>query len=164
MWFYKLFSLLWHLSTKGFEYFSLECILPTNKECDIFRLSETSLTPAHPNNEFSFPGYKLSRKDGSNGINHGGVAIYVDEKLKFRCRDDLYSPDDGTIIIDVVYKRFSSFLLSVTYRAPNNDNEWMLRFDIMLNKLLSENKEIIITGDFNFDTLSNASLSKIGLS
>ena len=30
----------------------------------------------------------------------------------------------------------------------------------MLNKLLSENKEIIITGDFNFDTLSDAPLSK----
>ena len=94
-------------------------ILLTNKECDNFCLSETWLTPAHPNNEFTFPGYKLSRKDRSNGMNHGGVAIYVDEKLKFKCRDDLYSPDDETIIIEVVYKRFSSFLPSVTYRAPN---------------------------------------------
>ena len=93
-------------------------------------------------------------------MNHGCVAIYVDEKLKFKCRDDLYSPEDETIIIEVVYKRLASFLLSITYRAPNIDNEWMLRFDIMVNKLLSENKEIVITGDFNFDTLSDAPLSR----
>ena len=41
-------------------------------------------------------------------MNHGCVAIYVDEKLKFKCRDDLYSPEDETIIIEVVYKRLAS--------------------------------------------------------
>ena len=77
------------------------------------------------------------RKDRSNGKSHGGVAIY---KLKFKFREDLNVPDDETNVFEVVFNKFSSFILFVTYRATPMGVNGYLILGLRL-MLVSENKD-----------------------
>ena len=130
------------------------CLLATNGS-NVLSISETWITPSHPTKETKVPGYKLLLKERSKGIGYGGVAIYIGMPLKFKCRDDLSYSDDETLVIEILSSKFSTVLLFVVYRAPRNGNEWFISFESKLDMEFSENEEIIITGDFNYDLLSN---------
>lgn len=59
----------------------IEAELTANK-IDILSVSETWLTNATHNNLLRVPGYKIFRLDRKSGKRGGGLAVYVEGKLK----------------------------------------------------------------------------------
>ena len=88
----------------------------------------------------------------------GGVLIYVKEGINFEPRDDLIMSKDKELesyFIEVINEKKKNSIVGVVYRHPCMDaNSFIDEFIQPLNeKLLCENKQIFIAGDFNFDLL-----------
>lgn len=56
--------------------------------------------------------------------------------------------------LEITPRKGKSFLIGSFYRNPTEKAEWLDRFEVLIEHVLLENKEIIILGDFNKDLLN----------
>ena len=57
--------------------------------------------------------------------------------------------------IEIIEEKDKNKILGIIYRHPNNkDIDFNIALSNLLQKIVKENKEIIIAGDFNYDLLS----------
>ena len=63
----------------------------------------------------------------------------------------------GRTLTLLVLLRGGSFLLAYTYRPPSSTQGWTADFEQVLEKLYTENMEIILIGDININLLDNSS-------
>ena len=129
---------------------------------DIIALSET-WNPTYKRDNFSpeiLPGYK--KYNGTEGTSlKGGCGFYVREALKTFDRNDLsesFSDNNNEFQskwIELSIPRTSNILIAVYYRHPkkNSDSVFNEHLVTTLEKVKSENKEVFIAGDFNYDLL-----------
>ena len=98
---------------------------------------------------------------------HGGLAIYINEKLNFSTIDLNINSQiwEGQFIEIANIESNKSLILGNVYRAPNNTNNlyqsFTNEFIPILENLQRANRETIIAGDFNIDLLqinNNATL------
>ncbi|CAB3997753.1 Hypothetical predicted protein [Paramuricea clavata] len=68
-----------------------------------------------------------------------------------RCDDETLA--DKAVCIEVRKPNAKPILISTWYRPPNSNSEILDSFEIFLQNIDKENKEIIITGDFNIDLM-----------
>jgi len=111
---------------------------------------------------FDLPGYHpLQLKSRSNFTQGGGVGIYVKQNLRYNLRTDLISVDRllEAIFVDVVFEN-KTFTIGSLYHPPSSpsrtQNEHFDQFLEILGNLcdlLSDQKNVILTGDFNLDCL-----------
>ena len=132
----------------------LSTFLYKHKNTHIFSLSETHIDNSTPSQLFEIPGYTFVYKNRDTGT-YGGVAAYIKDGIPFIRRTDLENADLECIWLEINFPNTKSFLLSIWYRPPStskflprNFNE-LLRTSLM--KASSENKETILTGDFNIN-------------
>lgn len=105
------------------------------------------------NDELQLQNYQLFRKDRKT--NGGGLVIYVKEDLRCTLRDNLHVDGIETLWLEVKQAMQKSFLLGYTYRPPSANQKWITDFESILEQVYSENKEIILLGDFNLNLLEN---------
>ena len=99
--------------------------------------------------------HKLRRKEG------GGLAIYINKKLKYKVREDLACPIGyqdffDTIFIEVAHEKLNhNTLVGVLYRVPglNTVNDFNDYLNTLMPKLDKENINIALTGDVNINLL-----------
>ena len=60
-------------------------------------------------------------------------------------------------MLEVKPQKQKPFLLAYTYRPPSSTQGWTVDFEQVLEKLYTENKEIILIGDLNINLLDNSS-------
>ena len=124
----------------------------TRKEIQIFGVTETHLNGDIADEEVSIPGYRLERKDRAKGSG-GGVAIYMRDDLQVHRRYDLEVNGIECLWIEIMIKKSKPILLSIIYRPPDTskylDSEFETKFEQILNLVLAEGKEVILTGDLN---------------
>ena len=83
----------------------------------------------------------------------GGVAIYVENNLKFRVREDLMT-DFESISIELEIKYVKPIVVIIVYRPPGSCFELFHKIETeLISKIDAENKECIFTGDMNCDLL-----------
>ena len=116
----------------------------------------------------NFHGYTKVVKHKISTHKGGGLAIYIKNNIKYKIRNDIAVPAECQNYYDCLFihlKRFSNdFIIGVVYRSPSHDTIKSLS-DFMINtfdKFARENKEIIITGDFNINLLQCNSNLDIG--
>ena len=98
--------------------------------------------------EISFPGFKIFRNDRVNRVG-GSIAVYVRDSLSVTQRFDLESYFPGEcILLEIMLPKTKSILFGTFYRPPSQA-DFMDPFVEVLDAMCSENKELIITGDFN---------------
>ena len=103
---------------------------------------------------------KPERKDRT-GDSHGGVIIYVKEDIYYKRRLDLEPRGTECIWIELILKN-KHILFGLFYRPPNSDAIYFSTVEDSFHLAVDTGmKDIIITGDFNFNMLSEQSSRKI---
>ena len=116
----------------------------------ILGLSETWLDSSVTDAEVSVPCYAMYRRDRES--RGGGVLVYVTDKCRSRRRNDL--EEDGVEILWVeVRMNQRTLLLGNMYRPPNATSSVLDSLELMLERAVSERKEVILMGDFNLNLL-----------
>ncbi len=118
---------------------------------DILCLNETRLDNSISNSEVENRGYELVRRDRNR--DGGGVAIYLRNNIPFLERSDLISDNVEALCLEIRKPKSKPVLVSTWYRPPDSNIELLECFEKFLQKIDDENKEMIITGDFNCDLL-----------
>ena len=80
---------------------------------------------------------------------HAEGCIYLRTNLNYRIRDDLNNDDLECLIVEISKPRSSAFLVGTWYRPPNSQPERFNEFEIVIDKIDAENKELFILGDVN---------------
>ena len=116
----------------------------------IIGISETWLKSNSPN-IYNIPNYNMIHVDRKKGRG-GGVAMYINFKLKYKTRKDIYIDGIESAFIEVDNKFGKNIIVGTLYRPPgNNVNNFLENLDKELDKISSENKHIYMMGDFNID-------------
>ena len=100
----------------------------------------------------------MTRKDRQT--HGGGLLIYTKSYLTCIRRDDLEIAGIEMIWMEVKNNRQKPFLLCYCYRPPSSSNDWIERVEHAIEKANTEQKEIILLGDFNFNLLSETRATK----
>ena len=124
-------------------------ILMSKNPFDIICLNETFCDDSIADNEISLPDYSIERKDRNR--HGGGVAMYIRNNLTFVRRIDLETDDVECIWVEIKCKHRQPVLMSSIYRPPSSSVEFIGKLSDIIDRASSECKEIIVTGDFNFD-------------
>ncbi|XP_033759601.1 uncharacterized protein LOC117341849 [Pecten maximus] len=136
-------------------------ILLRNHTFDIFTVSESHLDNTIDDSDILIKGYNLFRKDRNR--HGGGVATYI--------RDNISASEDsvdltGTLellSIKIQQKNSSPIICVNVYRPPNERVDWFDHFDSVIDRLSTENKNIIVLGDFNIDQQKSPRLKDLML-
>ena len=124
----------------------------THKEIQILGVTETHLNNNISDDELLISGYRVERKDRENDP-CGGTAIYIRDDIQWQRRNDLEVNGIECLWIELLIKQSRSILLGIIYRPPDTskflDKDFEAKCEDMLNMVLSEDKEVIMTGDLN---------------
>ena len=130
----------------------IKILLNEQKNIDIICLGETFLNDQYSDSELQIPNYNFIRKDRhSNG---GGLIIYYKTNLACVQRADLESNGVEMIWLEIRNNKQKPFLLCYVYRPPTASSDWTDNVEQSLENGNSENKEIILLGDLNFNILN----------
>ena len=153
---------IFHANVNGLEskFDNLHTFLSgSNSAMDVIAITETS---ENKDNSFigniSLEGYKTPYHTPTNTLK-GGVAMYVDsdydsfERTEFKNQSDTFE----SVWVEIKNKSSKNIVCGCIYRHPkylkSDFDEFNKYLDTTLNKIVSENKEIYICGDFNIDLL-----------
>ena len=111
-------------------------------------------------NYYSIYRHKPGIKEG------GGIAIYVKEGIRFKVRNDLSFPENKRALYDCLFieimpenalsnHHLKNIILGVIYRSPSHPSldEFSKSLLEIMEKIMNENKDIVLTGDLNIDLL-----------
>ena len=137
----------------------LDIIETELRNFDVICLTETWLDTRTPDDLLVFKDLKLYRRDRF-GDSHGGICVYVRNNI-FSCRrNDLELLDIECVWIEVKTHNIKQ-LIGTFYRPPNSNNTVISTIEDSVGLAFDTNiKNILITGDFNLDTLKHASNKK----
>ena len=89
-------------------------------------------------------------------IAKGGTTVYVNKSLDSLERNDINinTNEFESTWVEIKNKKSKNILTGCIYRHPhNNFKEFFQYLDETLSKLVKENKELYLCGDFNFDLI-----------
>ena len=151
-----------HNGNKGFKIMHLNIrsliknidqfrIYASNNQYDIMCINETWLDDKISDHEVGIDGYDLLRKDRKR--TGGGVAMYIRNSINYKIRQDIMPDYLELITVEIIKPKAKPFLLNTWYRPPDMPMEAFNDYELCLQKMDCENKEIICIGDFNCDYL-----------
>ena len=124
------------------------------------KLDELAITETSEKEEIGFltngelEGYELFHTPSK--ISKGGTAVYVNKSFDSLERNDIKINTDEfeSTWVEIKNKKSKNILVGCIYRHPHNNFKEFFQFlDETLSKLVKENKELYLCGDFNFDLL-----------
>ena len=138
----------------------LDLIETELRHFDVICLTETWLDTRTSDDLLLLKDYKLYRRDRS-GYNHGGICVYVRNNIYSCRRNDIELPDIECVWVEVITHNKKQ-LIGTFYRPPNSNNTVISTTEDSIGLAFDTNiKNILITGDFNLDTLKQVSNKKI---
>ena len=152
----------------SFVHYNVQSILPKIDllhaeliEFDILAFSETWLHPDIDTDNLLLEQYQVPERKDRNADNHGGVIIYIKEGIHYKRRADLEVRDLENIWIEVA-NNHKRILFGLFYRPPNANADYFSKIEDSIALAVDTNiKDIIITGDFNFNIMNHQSSRKI---
>jgi len=131
------------------------------RDFDIISLTETWLNSSISSTDILFEGFHQPiRKDRLDS--YGGVAIYVNENIAFKRRHDLELNNVESLWIEVFPSKHKSVLFGLFYRPPSADRSYMHSIENSIGLARdTQINDIIITGDFNINTIAELSARTI---
>ena len=120
----------------------------------VLSVNETWLDDSFLDDEVSFPGYNLTKRNRDSF--GGGLAVYIAEHLQFKrlnCTDSMQiNPRVEAIWLEITPTKSKKILVGSLYRPPNFDaSTFTENLETMLTNLTRAGTETILMGDFNFD-------------
>ena len=137
----------------------IKILLNDQSNIDILCLCETFLNGEFSDDELQIESYEMTRKDRQS--HGGGPIVYTKANLSCIHRDDLEIPGAEILWIEVKNNKQKPFLLCYCYRPPSAAYiDWITELESAIEKANTEQKEIILLGDFNFNLLSITNVTK----
>ena len=121
-----------------------------NPSIDVIGFCETFLNNTYLDNEIYIEGYNLFRRDRVGKIG-GGLVIYCKDGYICSRRVDIESNDIESVWLEFNIIGQKSILICYAYIPPDSSKTWLDLFENQLEKAFSDNKELIVLGDFNID-------------
>ena len=150
----KGFSVL-HLNIQSLKakFEALECLLAELNNFDVLCFSETWLTN---DNLQCYELANYSHVPSIRNNRNGGTSIFIRNNIDYTVREDIKSEMwlDYAFEVTAIEINFGKkgFLVACLYRTPDSSiNEFLKHFDLLLEKAISENKLLLVGGDFNID-------------
>ena len=128
----------------------LRLFLRRCRDIGILPLNETWLNDQLPSDEVAIPGLNLFRRDRSSSRKGGGVAIYISDKIQAVRRCDLEDMVLENLWLELMFPNSKGILFGTCYRPPD-DSQFLEIFKLGLERVSGEDKETLLTGDFNYD-------------
>jgi len=150
-----------HLTSAKFGQIKLFLLGKSGRpQVNVLLLNETFLKRSIPDSLYAVPGFTLYRCDRLPRCG-GGVLAFDNQDLRVKRRTDLENADLEIIWPQVFpFKSNRSLFISGIYRPPTH----LLADDIRLEGNIEQayllNKETILLGDFNIDTLNRPKFNK----
>ena len=149
---------LLHVNARSLNknFHSLEILLSSIKQFpfSIIGITETWLNSNSPP-LFHLQNYEFFRADRAQGKG-GGVGMYVNNQLRVKPRPDIHITGSEDIFIEIINEMDKNIIVGTIYRPPSNGiDTFSESFDEELIKILRENKNIYLMGDFNIDLLNS---------
>ena len=88
------------------------------------------------------------------------VYTYIRDGIPFDQRQDIENISVESICTEIKQPNSKPFIISYFYRPPSSKVQWITDFSLILEKVLTDEKECIVIGDFNFDLLKTDNNSK----
>ena len=115
---------------------------------------ETKLKQHKLSSAFHIDGFHQPFRRDNLKSDGGGIIVNVRNDIIAKRRTNLEINNIDCLWIEVLPRKGKSYLVESFYRNPNENSEWLNRFEVLIENVLLENKEIIILGDFNKDLLN----------
>ena len=128
-----------------------------NSDVDIICVSETWLKPGLSDNTFSMSGYKLIRVDRSK--HGGGVAVFLKNGICFKELKRSSENDMIEYVLLEICSQGEKIMIGAAYR-PNRNIDFQ-SFCSVMQEYSTVYNNIIITGDFNADLLTDSTISNV---
>ena len=117
-------------------------------------ICETKFNTNQKTETFMIDGYKLPFRRHRLSNSGGGLLVYVKQNVNCIRRFDLEEDELESIWLEIMPIKSISFLICSIYRHPESKVSWKEIFDKNIEKVLLEEKQIIILGDINRDLLN----------
>ena len=139
----------------------LDVISSELKDFDILAFTETWLSDSVETDSLAIAPFNLPERKDRETDAHGGVLLYVKSDIHYVRRHDLELNRLENIWIELSIKG-KTVLIGLFYRPPNADITYSDLIEDSIN-LASDTgvNDIIVTGDFNYNSLNQQSLRKI---
>ena len=85
------------------------------------------------------------------------VFVYIYETTNYHIRHDLSDNQLECLVIEITRPHSRPFLVNTWYRPPSSSQDIFSRFEILVDKIDSENNDFYLLGDLNCDMLPNRS-------
>ena len=84
-------------------------------------------------------------------------SIYLPNNINYHIRHDLSDNLLECLVIEITRPHSRPFLVSTWYRPPSSSKDIFSRFEVLVDKIDSENNDFYLLGDLNCDMLHNRS-------
>ena len=151
---------MFHLNINSllFHYDELESLISKSKnDFQVIGISETRLKKTQETTtNIHLKNYNIEHVPTESS--NEGVLLYIKKAINYKLRPDLmiYKKRElESVFIEIIQKDFKNIVVGCIYRHPcMQQSEFADEFLKPLSeKLISENKEVILLGDFNIDLL-----------
>ncbi|MEW8545280.1 MAG: reverse transcriptase family protein, partial [Candidatus Thiodiazotropha sp.] len=130
---------------------------------DVLVFSESWLKPEVDNNSILIENFSPPLRTDRCDRLGGGVIIYVRDSLKYKRRSDLEVRGLEVVWVEIQVK-CKKVLIGGFYRPPNSNTDYFNLLSESIDRAINTNiVDIIITGDFNYNMLSNENNKMIDL-
>ena len=153
---FSLFHL--NINSLSFHYDELESLISKSKNnFQIIGISETRLAKTQETaTNIHLKNYNIEHVPTESS--NGGVVLYIKKAINYKLRPDLmiYKKRElESVFIEIIQKDSKNIEVGCIYRHPcMQQSEFIDEYLKPLSeKLISENKEVILLGDFNIDLL-----------
>ena len=153
---FSLFHL--NINSLSFHYDELESLISKSKnDFQIIGISETRLKKTQETTtNIDLKNYNIEQVPTESS--NGGVLLYIIKAINYELRPDLIIYKKGeleSVFIEIIQKDSKNTVVGCIYRHPcMQQSEFIYEYLKPLSeKLVSENKKVILLGDFNIDLL-----------
>ena len=129
----------------------IKILLEKENPLDLFGMVETFLNEDTCTDTLHIDGYKIERKDRHFNTDGRGIVTYIKNEVLHERRKDIEIGGIESLWVEIKFPKTKSLLIGLFYRPPNSLQSWIDSFEIEIEKALSENKEVIVLGDFNIN-------------
>lgn len=125
---------------------------------DILAITETHLWNTTKDSSINIPGYKIARRDRSDGWKGGGSLIYFAEDLNaYECKDLSDKSSIEAAWVDISFHS-QKLLVGLIYRPPDCVN-FFNEFPLLMENLWRKRSNNVLLGDFSVNLLPSATNS-----
>lgn len=114
----------------------------------IIVLTETHLTEKHDLDEFQIQTYSCSFCL-SRSAHTGGVAVYVDDRLKYETISNMAVGDNWFLAVDVKSSALNGIYGGIYHSPSSSDTEFIDSYEEWLRSVFADERRNVFVGDFN---------------